>query len=499
MLYQYGTQAYQHKLAAIVELAQRWQERINDKEWPELDELLKTFAAFAEDYVRLLKQTPVEISRPKFALSRGVDKLLNEWNALSRACEQRFEDENVNAPGEGLPGNLRGAKRKLQKYCDRWNGTRVSAPYLKLSNPVVYFEKIYRLARSVYAPHSPVISIPLTDYDPGYTFSDHEDDELRWPALAHEFGHHIYWNALDFQDAEAMRAAMRDSVVEAIISTNSGEKTKGLQRIRQSTQIVGRASLWSQWLDEIFADICGTLLDGPIYALTAQDVAAERAQKVDDLKVGDFEHPAPYLRPFITLRVLRVMAQESPTETFRDTLDNTHGLIAQLEKRWREFCGQLETQHYPNTALTLQELENDIPAVVDTILTGRYWPGTKKNLLERLEIQDRSKPFHIENLPPLPLTVEPIVPQVSHRPEIDSEGSVALKKILKNIMTRVSNVELNDTQKPGVEWLSILSLDLSDTDYYHVHDCTDDHYHGWFFFLEKSHAHPQDGSTYFDC
>jgi len=503
MRYQERKEAYQYKLEAIIELANRWLERIDDQEWPELDNLLKIFAEFAANYIKLLEQIPAEITRPQFALSRGVDKLLNEWNALSRACEQRFEDSSAGAQPIGLPGNLRGAKRKLQGYCDRWNGQRVSAPYLKLHDPVVYFEKTYRLSRSIYSPNSPVISIPLTDYDPGYTFSDNEDDKLRWPALAHEFGHHIFWNSLDFQEAEAMRTAMRDTLAETIISNNTEGETKGLQQIQQSTQIVSKAGLWSQWLEEVFADICGTLLDGPIYALTAQDVAIEQAQILDDLKQSDREHPAPYLRPLITLQVLRIMVQENQPAGFSDNLDGENGLIARLDHRWREFCGQLGEQIFPKTALTLKDLEDDIPIVVEAILTGNYWPNTKKNLIERLALQklpQTLQDFQTEKIPPLPEAVETIVPHVSNRPQLGSSASAALKKVLENVAARVTSAELFDeSQRTGAEWFSILSLDLSDTNYYHVHDCTDDHYHGWFFFLDKRHAHPQDGSTYYDC
>ncbi|MDM8527066.1 hypothetical protein QUF58_02535 [Anaerolineales bacterium HSG24] len=339
MLNQQPTARYQRKLKAIVALADRWQGAINKEEWPDLIKLLKKFSGFSKGYIRLTEQMPPEIARPQFVLKRGIDKLLNEWSTISRACEQRIEraENNGDSFQHGdLSDNLKGARKKLQSYCERWNGEGTANPYLPLNEPVVYFEKVYRLSRSVYAPEIPIISIPLVDYDPDYSYNSSEPDEkqVRWTALAHEFGHHIFWNSLELENMAQMRSDMREKVIDALaVSAERGKAIIGIQRIHVSQKMVERTTLWGHWLEEVFADVCGTLLDGPAYALSAQDIAAERVAVVDDLIKDDHEHPAPYLRPLISIQVLEKMAQETDSDEFRVLLLTENGLINQLKQR----------------------------------------------------------------------------------------------------------------------------------------------------------------------
>ena len=74
MVNQYPQQAYQRKLKAIIELAGRWQLRIDNNEWPELDNQLNKFSQFAHDYIKLLERIPGAVMSPQFDLNRGVGK-----------------------------------------------------------------------------------------------------------------------------------------------------------------------------------------------------------------------------------------------------------------------------------------------------------------------------------------------------------------------------------------------------------------------------------------
>jgi hypothetical protein len=479
MLYQQRQVAYQHKLEAIVQLANRWQALINEQEeWSELASLLKTFSEFAEGYLGLLAKIPDEISRPQFALNKGVDKLLDEWNALSRACEQRLET----GQNRGLPGNLKGARRILQAYCNSWNGARVNDPYLKLTDPVVYFEKVYRLSRSVYAPNIPLLSIPLTDFEPGYIFSESDTHTPRWPALAHEFGHHIFWNALDLQNTEVMQAEMLADVSEAVME---GARTKkdvtGLEKIQLTGQAFEKARVWGQWLEEVFADICGALLEGLAYARSAQDIAAERARIVDNLIPSDHLHPSPYLRPLIALEVVRKIAEYSQSEAFRNGL---YREIERLKGRWQALCGDIGQKMYPDTTLTMQDLENDIQPVVEIILTKGYWPKTTKTLISRLGeysekiiLSQLTTLADLEPLPSLPVSNEKsegVLAKVSGQlsTPLDENIPEVLKATWMHLKAKVNDSSLNTQQKALAHWSLLLGLNLSDVHFHNTnHGC----------------------------
>ena len=137
-------------------------------------------------------------------------------------------------------------------------------------------------------------------------------------------------------------------------------------------------AIWKSWAEEIFADVCGTLLAGPEYAISCQDTAIERARKPADLAIDDGEHPAAYLRPLIALQVMRSIERNTNSET-----------IIKIEERWNQYSKgvdeeslQLSPTHPPTLAPnpTLGELASEIPDIVDAILTEAVWPGNKKLL-----------------------------------------------------------------------------------------------------------------------
>ncbi len=120
--------------------------------------LLHEFMVFSTDYIGLLKKVPQTVSRNSFVVNNGIEKLQQEWNMLSRASEQRLI--------AGLKEELDRASSLAKTYCDKWNNIpqKQSAPVLGM--PVVYFEKMFRISRSIYAPQIPLISIPLTRLRP---------------------------------------------------------------------------------------------------------------------------------------------------------------------------------------------------------------------------------------------------------------------------------------------------------------------------------------------
>jgi hypothetical protein len=489
MSYQAPVLRFRRELQAMTHRADGQQQHPQIAQWPALGTLLEEFSDFAKDYMSILEQTPEAISRSPFAMNAGVRRLLQEWNVLSRACEQRLGPTEDATDPNGFQFNLREAGKLAKGYCDRWHPQKpVNTPYQALSEPIVYFEKLYGITHAVYAPEIPVLSIPLTDYN----------DSTRWQALAHEVGHHVYWNGVYLEEFEGVRQRLYGAV-EAALSASTAA---------QDSEPSVRARLWGgQWVEEVFADVCGTLFAGPLYVISAQDRAAGQINRIADLAEGDHEHPCIYLRPLIALRVLHEIASQSGTfAPLKVVL--TERILGGLEERWKTFSQGASGMTHTGTGLTMAELEADVPFVVRAILNEPLWPpeekgGKPKRLWDLVDYYGKRwadvdvKSLEQMELSPLsPLPGEEL-PDVRDDPP-DIAISASFKRLFRGLRKRAKDADLDEKQKPLAFWSWLLGMDLSETKLYHVHGCSDSHWHFPFFWLQK-HRHPQDGSAVIGC
>jgi hypothetical protein len=492
MSQQTSSHRFQRKLKAMTNRADHWQQDPEIAEWPRLSELLKEFSDFANAYISLLKKIPKSISRHPFVLNTGVEQLLQEWSILSRACEQRHGPAKGATDKDSFQYNLREAGKLAKNYCDRWHPEELkNEPYLKLHEPIVYFEKLYRISRAVYAPETPVLSIPLTDYN----------DRTRWQALAHELGHHIYWNGVDLETSEVVHERLHDAIAEALSASPFALDSEALgRRARLWEHWADRARLWGRWLEEIFADVCGTLLAGPAYAMSAQDTAADRIEKIADLTIDDHEHPCSYLRPLIALQVLREITSHSSTFTsLKTALTEEKGMFERLEDRWMEFCQGASVLPHTETRLKMENLATDIPSVVQAILHEPVWPHGK-SLWDLIEPYG-TEPRYLEALTQMEVTpLSPIFEWkpavIKKNPRLKKTDPDSFRRLWQDLYNRVEKAELEKKQKPLAFWLMLLELGLSET---HFHDTLhQDCAKHWLF--GRWHRHdPETGEPIYDC
>jgi hypothetical protein len=428
-----------------------------------ISKLLTEFMQFSDEYIELLSQVPPTISRNCFVVNNGIEKLLQEWNMLSRASEQRLIGD--------MKENLDKASDMAQAYCDKWNKVSRAEPADQLKTPVVYFEKLFRISRSIYAPQIPVISIPLTDYD----------RSENWQSLAHEFSHHIYWNGFKSDEVSEVQRKLRESISTKLFSPNVGIA----KYLRQQ---VDRIELWENWLEEVFADVYGTLLAGVPYAISAQDRMSEQVDRWEDFLIADHEHPCVYLRPLISLYTLDFVAA--------DLGGDKEGLEI-LKKRWSEFSKDAGKLKYKNVSLT--DLAEDVRRVVEIIACGDYWP-ISFNPIEHLAspVEIRVKVSDLEAVPDQN-------PLEEIYPELDwDKFPTRFKAIKKQVLTTSTQlVQTLGLKRPDEDaklmaWLSLTGLELSASSNYHVHNCTDTHRH-FQGILFASHYHPPDGTDVFSC
>jgi hypothetical protein len=120
------------------------------------------------------------------------------------------------------------------------------------------------------------------------------------------------------------------------------------------------------WLEEIFADIYGCLIGGPVMALSSQDLAM--AGSLKDFVENDDEHPAPALRPDIYLAVLEQVGGYDHT-------------VAKLKERWDQcLAGRGRPDKFTladGTSVSMDQARNDMRRVVKVIL-GDYLRGVGK-------------------------------------------------------------------------------------------------------------------------
>ncbi len=77
-----------------------------------------------------------------------------------------------------------------------------------------------------------------------------------------------------------------------------------------------------RWIEEIFADVFGCIIGGPVIALSAQDLAMVASEK--EFTKNDGEHPIPAIRPIIYTNVLQKLNNGVP-----------NGLTTKLEEHWK--------------------------------------------------------------------------------------------------------------------------------------------------------------------
>lgn len=127
-------------------------------------------------------------------------------------------------------------------------------------------------------------------------------------AIPHEVGHYIYskasvdprqvdWTSL--KDAKTGLANDESAKWQAALNV-----TQPLTFAKLSATLPVAAK-HRAWCEEIFSDICGCIVAGPLAALGLQAMLAARGTEAN--QVHDGEHPMGVLRPFILSEILNVL------------------------------------------------------------------------------------------------------------------------------------------------------------------------------------------------
>ncbi|HSN77449.1 MAG TPA: hypothetical protein VL334_20450, partial [Anaerolineae bacterium] len=254
------------KFNAIAKQADRWHKRFEGHSGDDnVVGMLGEFRAFLCNYWNFLLDTgdgaaPTSSLEMVRDLSTALALVNNQWTTVSRACEQRMDED--------LRDVMAAIDEQASEYYDRFTG------YKRSNLPIVYFDKLAAISRSDFLTY-PLLSIPLSDIDPKNRQSTQTTlptvPTVRWESsLAHELGHYIYWNSLKYLQVSVAHENLRRAVIQEFIARYA--KTDNYEDIRKGISLL---EIWSRWIEEVFADICGTLIEGPDYAESALDMTLE--------------------------------------------------------------------------------------------------------------------------------------------------------------------------------------------------------------------------------
>ncbi|MFQ5435710.1 MAG: hypothetical protein ACE5FD_12610, partial [Anaerolineae bacterium] len=199
---------------------------------------------------------------PEFVLGVILEQIANDIEVIERAAAQRmtrFGDEG----GDCLPAKLDTADKLAFEALRRVTADR---SFFVGNQPTVltYSQKFPNVRVIPYAPVA-LIGIPFT--------AETLNKDLL--AIPHEVGHFVYRHGL----------SGAQPIYEALLA-----------------QIINLPQYAQNWREEIFADVFGCLVGGPVMGIDFQDLLLNRNRA--DFAKDEGTHPIPFLRPFLYTAVL---------------------------------------------------------------------------------------------------------------------------------------------------------------------------------------------------
>jgi hypothetical protein len=240
-----------------------------------------------------------------------LDRISYDLDVISRAFDQReiYDDTSLSKKVLAKADFLANEALKPAKSRGLIDGGTDDTEIE--TKAISYLQKSFETRVIPYADVS-LIGIPLT--------SVRLTEDLL--AIPHEVGHYVFWNG----------------------DRNKLDGENRLEPLRQSN---------FPWTEEIFADVYGCIVAGPVIALDFQDLQLEFAgldpvSTTNEFEEGvDDEHPTPILRPSIYTDILRKMNQRDVNATPPGDLDE---IATQLNNRWKD---KLEARGYPRESSEL--------------------------------------------------------------------------------------------------------------------------------------------------
>jgi hypothetical protein len=207
-----------------------------------------------------------------------------------------------------------------------------------------------------------------------------------WLAFGHEVGHHAYANVGEAitPDQDIVGISLGDELFTHVMAY--------LLTLPDKTQ----RRIWSHWIEEIFADLFCLLRFAPISVRSMQHMffhlppkGLKRFLKPPPRhrewlqRADDDEHPIPYLRVYLGLDTLELLAEEFlQGKQPENVINYLRKERAKLEERWRGFFEGSDVlyHHYSEKPLSLQNMRKIGQNILQIMLnTPLYALGDKND------------------------------------------------------------------------------------------------------------------------
>lgn len=312
------------------------------------------FVYFAEAFVLHIHREASGYEDRTKLVSQAANRMIDEWHTINRACEQR--QLTPDAEGLNIPDKIATATQRAKHYYDVFQGFK-----FKGDEPVVYFDKQYHITRYAFTPYA-LIALPLPAL-----LDEH------WEALAHELGHHIYWNSFRLNRLEPIHNQLRMQLLQNLRPTMLTQPDSVNGHFQQFYYPSLLAVLWMRWLEETFADVCGTLMAGPAYVQSSMDLAETIIRDGLEQKIAeDDEHPSPFIRPLIAIQTMEWALSQGGVWSISPPISNPQDMRgdwkAKLDRLLLTPKGKDRPELRTVVGLTEQQISRSIGTVVKTIL-----------------------------------------------------------------------------------------------------------------------------------
>ncbi len=269
---------------------------------------------------------------PEYALRSTVDQIAYDLDVMRRAYQQRLS-------GVATPAMQR-TLAKADTLAQRALEPAIQQGIIENTTVITYFQKAVNVRIIPYAPVA-FIGLPLS------TLTVNRD----LLAIPHEVGHYVFRHG----------------------KTQSGEY-RGSRFAATLAYKLQQFPAWSQaWLEEIFADLYGAAVGGPIMALGFEDLVSD--DPVAEFVHDDGEHPIAALRPEIYYASFAELGMDD-------------ALITAMQRRWQRWVANRNMPAEFTTAtgerIALSEALTTVQQIVKAMLTDdlqqlpvqpRQWSG----------------------------------------------------------------------------------------------------------------------------
>ena len=320
---------------------------------------------------------------PEYALRTTIDQIAYDLDLIQRAQQQRMKGSSSREMRDTL------ARADILAY--RALEPAICQGLIDNTTVVTYFQKVINVRLIPYAPVA-LIGLPLS----AMTVSR---DLL---AIPHEVGHYV------FRHGRVQTGNFQGSRFDAALCSQFEDLPQ-----------------WAlNWLEEIFADVYGALVGGPIMALGFADLVTD--DPVAEFTHDDGEHPVAALRLAIYHRVFTNLG--------------CYGLELQgLQARWHKAVDQrgAPVSFVPaggTASITIEDAQLVLEEMVDLIMAGDLGKVSA----------DRSR----------------WSPDLTIREQVDDLFLGFAEEVLKldpAVATQVPDVKLGEDES-GVPWLRLLPL-----------------------------------------